>query len=211
MTTASKDSQRIRVENRKRDKHDVCTVEEANSLITTVEANARTQRLLGLGDPTLASASVKLSFREIVAKAQANELAEIFTPVKSPDGIFPRAETYNDRFKSLPEIVVCQLRSGTTHARCSVGRVAWWSGKNYEAPIPLMPIALLELVSRAKGICPDAEFHIVMRPCWQNVPQLDPVLLVRVPLANEYFEVGCWDGDQELLKSLIDRVCVDEE
>jgi hypothetical protein len=209
--TASTVSQKIQLEKRTHVTHAVCTIDEAYSLLLSVEANVRKQKNLGLGDPSNSSVSVKSSFREIIARAQANELANIFTPVKSPDEFFPRAEKFRDYFRNLPEVVVCHLRPGTTHVRCSVGRFSWWNPKNFEASIPLMPQALLELVSRAKDICPEAEFHIVMKPSWQPAPQLDPVLLLRVPLTNEYFQIGAWDGDSELIQSIMETNKKDEQ
>lgn len=200
--------QRIQTIKRKREDYDTVSFKDAEIILSGVENTGRRQKYLGLGDPAGSIERTKRALRSTIYMAHANELSKLFQPVEPPDPkYFPRAEKFSDRFPKPPEIVICQLGPGVTHARCSAGHsTSIWGARNYEAPIPVIPNTVIELASRAKKICPDIEFHLLFRPAWEEAPQEDPVLLGRVPEINEYFEIGWWDGDAALIKEFLTEI-----
>jgi hypothetical protein len=177
----------------------------AVQVLAAMDGAALQQKELGLGDPSVAVDRTKKRMRTHILRSQANELAELFTPIASPDPqVLPRAEKFDDFLPTLPDAVICRLKPGTTHTRCTVGRgIPNLMSKRYEAPIPVVPSTVLELASRAKEICPDLEFHVVLKPSWTEVPQSDPILLGKVPELDEYFEIGAWDGDSAFLSDML--------
>lgn len=207
MSTAFSSQNRdgICIERRERRDLEAISMDAANELIDAVEEAARRQKSLGCGDPSFSIDRTKKRMEGHILNCQANELASIFTPIEPPDSKrLPRTERFEDIVPVLPETVICRLKPGTTHARCTVGRgIPNLTSRRYEAPIPVVPSPILELATRAKMICPELEFHLVFKPSWTDVPQLDPILLGKVPGLNEYFEIGSWDGDSVFLDGVL--------
>jgi hypothetical protein len=187
------------------------SVSDIINCLSAIENAAEQQKALGLGNPAPALDGIRKRIRTQTLKAQADELAAVFSPVECPDPrLVPRVEKFTDQLPRLPEYVICQIRPGMTHVRCTVPLITLfgtsimgWIAKRYEAPLPVVPSTVLELSSRARMICPDIEFHLVLKPSWTEALQLDPILLGKVPEVDEYFEIGAWDGDATFMSELV--------
>lgn len=162
------------------------------------------QRILGLGDPNESLSRHITDLEQIKLLVQAEQLAEKFRAVKPPmESFIPRVlntQLENARSRSLsrfpviPQVIITKLRPGLDRIFIDVGK------DEYSAPIPLMPATVLELASRAKEAAPDCEFHLIFMPSWKKEPQKDPVLLARIPGTDEWFLIGEWGGDLDVIK-----------
>lgn len=206
-------TERITTETRARKSTDKKEIRDAKIILSEMEKAASLQAQLGLGVPTRAVASKKEELARYARLAQAERLAEKFKAIHEPNNkFFPHFKrsgnaavgTHKGR---LPQLIMAELGAGVDRARVTVQgeRVAGLTQSTYEAPIPVIPPTVLEKAAFAKQCAPEAVFHLLFMPSWEPAPQRDPVLVANVPDTDEWFEIGAWDGDQDLIKEFLEN------
>lgn len=206
-------SDKIVTEERERDCKLSEEIRNAGTIMEGMIKAAALQVKLGLGNPALSVQRNKKEMDKMARMNQAEKLAQHFKAVKEPnEKFFPRFKKGNFGNAStgtakgrLPELICAELGVGIDRCRVEMqGTLKPGQSKNYEASIPVIPPTVLELASRAKTCAPDAEFHLLFMPSWEPAPQRDPVLLAHITGTDEWFEIGCWDGDVDLIKEFLE-------
>lgn len=201
--------------------HQVPTKEDVISIKEGMAKAARTQKSLGLGNPSRALASiekqVEIHAKFEKAKPLAIELAKRgFVSVESPsEKLFPRVEPgATITLGKLPKFVMARLTKDVADVKCRTQASMGWNAQNglWTAQLPLMPTSVQEMAKRAKEIAPGGKFHLLFEPSWQRVPepvrQRDPVLLYEK--AARFFVVGYWDKDADLINEELKEITIQE-
>lgn len=180
----------IKLEKRQREPRKNTSVVDMNVLY----AVAACQKELGFGYP-----AEQLNYyksQEISKELQqAAKLAEVgFTPIKQPK--FPRPAR-DGWYAQMYKIIMHPLDGITTIKYMSL------SAGTHRSAMPIIPMSVQELARRAKAICPDMIFHMILMPEWRPDPSGDPVIVGMVPKINEWFQIGYWDGDAELINEIL--------
>lgn len=207
---------KIELPRRERTSNHVQEAQDASTILEKVDQAAALQAQLGFGNPTEAVQRKKKEFSAKTKLLQAEKLAQKFVAVKEPQvQFFPRFDVPENSWNrvpnaasatikgSLPRMVMSKL--GPNISKVYVTVVTSSGNKNYEAPIPVMPLSALELAKRAKELAPDAAFHLLFMPSWEEAPQRDPVLVAHIPGTDEWFEIAAWDGDKDLIKEFLEE------
>lgn len=173
-----------------------------------VDEAAALQESLGLGKVAMTSVeSLKFAATE---SRQVKILDKIlrenpsFRVVELPEAtVLPRftrkngnqmEEESRTRFDTPPLLIVTKL-DGTDSIRCS------GNSKDFVANVPLIPLEGLKKLKPILDQDRNIEVHLAMMPSWEEAPQRDPILMVK--LAGEYVAVHSWGGDVELLQEYI--------
>jgi hypothetical protein len=185
------------------------------------------QKSLGLGAPAGSGSKSTL----ISTTTQLKKLAEKFRCVEVPEAsdnfliaqnaygssteihVSRQAKVKSDkdvRKWTKPKLVMTKLSSSLIGVTLHVS-ISWKTttsatftrstSRAFRTRIPVMPKAVLDKATEAKSICPSGEFFLIWEAEWANVPQRDPVLLMKVN--QEYFEVAHWDGDVDLIREYL--------
>ena len=153
------------------------------------------QKKLGLGDPTVASKSVKKTYKGF------HKLLETFKLIENPNDYFFNLN-HPATGAVLPKYGIIRLDKNRKQMRFTVNSR---TGGEFRANIPLMPKSISALCAKVKEIAPSIVFSLILEPNWQRqpnkIPQGDPVVVGR--LGSEYFEIGRWDGDAEAILETI--------
>ena len=184
----------------------VYTEAELSKMDEACEATFNLQKELGLGVPD--ASGIKRGISNVKQRKILDEILQSnneFYLVELPDEkILPRftrasnglmEEQSNTRFDTPPLLAIAKLAKDVRNIRCN------GNGKDYQAPIPLIPRAALEKAAQLRTKDENIEFHIAYMPSWEPVPQRDPILLAKI--ANEYIAVHGWGGDKEVLDEFI--------
>lgn len=183
------------------------TEEELSRMDAASEATFKLQEELGLGVPDgrgIKQAISSVKQRKILDDILLNNPS--YYPVELPDEkVLPRftrsssgsmEEQSGTKFKAGPLLAMVKLEKGVRTIRCNGD-----AGKDFSAPIPLIPQAGLEKAAALKQKDENMEFHLAYMPSWEPVPQRDPLLMAKV--ANEYIVIHAWGGDQDVINEFV--------
>lgn len=191
---------------------------DAAKVLSQLQVIASRQHALGFGNPGLELKAKNSEYEKQRKTEQAEALAGVFKPILAPnEKFFPRFAVENGLMRCnkdgiplasgtvagrLPLLVMMDLTSnpGGLHIRLNTPT----GTKYFDATIPIMPSTCLELGERARKLAPDAKFHLLFMPKWEEAPRRDPVLIAEV--AEEFFHIAQWLGDSDLVNEfLVDK------
>lgn len=157
----------------------------------------RKQTDCGLGHPDVEKL---FSGRVNFVNDRVREVAKTFELVERPD--FPRE---NQRYWRLPKLIMTSFGDSSYKSEVQV-RKHFHTGV-FRAPLPMVPATAQELVRRFKKLAQrNFVLWMVFQPSWEWQPQADPVLLGQLTEGDFWFKIAEWDGDAELISSLLKEV-----
>lgn len=186
------------------------SVESFSEMETNLETTCTSQKALGLGNPEVASRSLKTALKAVMGAQEANNLAKVGNVqyIEDPTASIDLFEvvsnqttfTNSKRYKEAPELVICKLTGETKEVLCTLSD----NNTQKKAAIPVIPAIIQEIATRAKEAAPNAEFFTAFMPSWEPAPMKDPALLARIKDSHNntahWFMIGdAWGGDKELV------------
>lgn len=181
------------------------SMKEIKAVLEGLEEATSRQKLMGLGDPTPYLEYHKSQYASLKFMAQSEALAQKFKQIAEPSvKYFPRFNRLGAMVTKLsgelPRLAMVHLSNGLRRISCR------HESQNYEANIPIMPLGVTELAARAKECAPDGEFHLLFMPQWELAPMRDPVLVMRIPELDEWFQIADWDSDAAMIQEFMEEL-----